>query len=63
MAGATADFDGDTGSQIAVYTSESLQEVKDHLNSATAYIDPKGGLLNSPFIDTTHRVVVGLMRR
>lgn len=63
LAGATADFDGDTGSQIAVYTEESLAEVKDHLNSATAYIDPKGGLLNSPFIDTVHRTVVGLMRR
>lgn len=63
LAGATADFDGDTGSQIAVYTQESLKEVKDHLNSATAYINPKGGLLNSPFIDTVHRTVVGLMRR
>ena len=63
LAGATADFDGDTGSQIAVYTQESLKEVSDHLNSATAYINPKGGLLNSPFIDTVHRVVVGLMRR
>lgn len=63
LAGAAADFDGDTGSQIAVYTEESLKEVSAHLNSASAYINPKGGLLNSPFIDTVHRVVVGLMRR
>lgn len=63
LAGAGADFDGDMGSQIAVYTDESIAEVKKHLGSAMAYINPKGGLLNSPFVDTTHRVVVGLMRR
>lgn len=63
LAGSAADFDGDTGSQVVLYTDESIKEIYKHLNSASAYINPKGGFLNSPYVETVERVVVGLMRR
>ena len=52
-----------TGSQVVLYTDESIKEIYKHLNSASEYIDPKGGFLNAPYVETVERVVVGLMRR
>lgn len=63
LAGATADFDGDLGSQIVVYTKEAVEEINEHMNSVEAYLDPKGGFLNSPYVETVQRAIVGLMRR
>lgn len=61
LAGLTADFDGDTGSQNGFYTEEAIEEINNFLGSAKAYLNPNGGLLNSPMIDTTERALVGLM--
>ena len=63
IAGLTADYDGDTGSQIAIYTDEAIQEINNHIDSVQAYINPKGGFINSPYVETVERVLVGLMRR
>lgn len=63
LAGLTADFDGDTGSQIAIYMQDSIDELNAHFNQAASYINPKGGFLNSPYVETVQRVIVGLMRR
>jgi hypothetical protein len=63
LAGLTADFDGDTGSQIAIYTLEAMEELNTHFGQAASYLNPKGGFLNSPYVDTVERVIVGLMRR
>lgn len=63
LAGAAADFDGDMGSQIALYTKEAMEEIKAHMNSIEAYLNPKGGFLNSPYVETVERAIVGLMRR
>lgn len=63
LAGSAADFDGDMGSQIVVYTKEAMEEIHKHMNSTEAYLNPKGGFLNSPYVETVQRAVVGLMRR
>lgn len=57
LSGLTADYDGDTGSLNAVYTKEAVQEVRDFLNSAKAYVSTKQGLLNSPSVDPVLRVI------
>lgn len=51
------------GSQIVVYTKEAMEEIHKHMNSTEAYLNPKGGFLNSPYVETVQRAVVGLMRR
>ena len=56
-------FDGDTGSQVAIYIKESMDELYAHFGQAASYINPKGGFLNSPYVETVERVIVGLMRR
>lgn len=56
-------FDGDMGSQISIYLDESIKEIKEFLNTKQAYLNPKGGFMNSPYVDTVQRVAVGLMRR
>lgn len=63
LAGASADFDGDLGSQNGIYTEEAMNQVNEYLKSARAYLSPRGGLLNSPMVETTQRVLAGLMRR
>lgn len=63
LAGSAADFDGDMGSQIVLYTKEAMDEINTHMNSIEAYLNPKGGFLNSPYVETVQRAVVGLMRR
>lgn len=63
IAGLGADFDGDMGSQISIYLDESIKEIKEFLNTKQAYLNPKGGFMNSPYVDTVQRVAVGLMRR
>lgn len=52
-----------TGSQIGIYMEESMAELYAHFGQAASYLNPKGGFLNSPYVDTVERVVVGLMRR
>lgn len=61
LAGASADFDGDLGSFNAFYTDESIEQVGEFLNSTRAYLNPKGGFLNSAMVETVERVLVGLM--
>ena len=55
--GLSADYDGDTGSLTAVYTDDAVKEINDYLNSAKAYISTKQGLVNSPSVDPTVRVI------
>lgn len=57
LAGLGADFDGDTSSLNAVYSDEAVAEVKAHLNSKAAYVDPRGGLRASAAVDTVELVL------
>ncbi|HWT40901.1 MAG TPA: hypothetical protein VN081_06595 [Dongiaceae bacterium] len=50
LAGLGADFDGDTCSAEACYSDQGLRDVKDHLRTKTAWIDPRGSFKAS--IDT-----------
>lgn len=52
-----------TASQIGVYTAESIKQVTDAMHTATFYINPKGGLMASPRIDTVERVIIGMASR
>lgn len=61
LAGLSADFDGDTGSQNAFYTKEAIEQTRQFLNSPEAYKFSKGGLSASPFVDTVNRTIHGLM--
>lgn len=54
-------FDGDTGSGNGIYTEEAIAEIAEYLNSTRAYLNPKGGFLNSPMVETVELVLVGLM--
>ena len=56
-------LDKRTGSQVAIYIKESMDELYAHFGQAASYINPKGGFLNSPYVETVERVIVGLMRR
>ena len=47
-----ADFDGDTSSANAVYSDESIEDVKNFLQTKAAYIDAKGKFSASIKIDT-----------
>lgn len=47
-----ADFDGDTVSFLATYTTESMQECQAHLRSRQAYLKAGGGLAFSVKIQT-----------
>lgn len=58
LQGLVADFDGDTGSGNFVYTDEATAEIDQRLRSAAAYINPNGGLLASPNVETVQRVLV-----
>ena len=50
-------FDGDTASFNAVYTDESLEEVRAYLNTKAAYVDPRGGLRASANVATVALVL------
>lgn len=52
-----------TSSLIFIYTDEAMRECHEHLESAVAYLNPKGGFINSPMVDTVTRVLTGMMRR
>ncbi len=52
-----ADFDGDMCSFTAHYSKEGVEEVKDHLNSRRAYVDPRGGLNASVDVDMVKLVL------
>lgn len=54
-------FDGDMGSFIAFYTEEAKRQIRDNMKKAIFYINPKGGLLASPFSETVERTLYGLM--
>lgn len=55
--GLSADYDGDTGSLTAVYTLEAVNEITNYLNSAKAYLSTSQGLVNSPSVDPSVRVI------
>lgn len=57
LARAGADFDGDTMSGNAVHTDESIQEVKDFLNSVRAYVGSDGRFIYDTDIDTIKYVL------
>lgn len=63
LAGLSADFDGDAMSLIGIYLDESIEQIRKHMHSSKAYLNPKGGFLNSPRVETVERTIVGLMRR
>ncbi len=48
----SADHDGDTCSSDATYSVESMEEVRDFLNSVKAYVDTSGRIMNSTNVDT-----------
>ena len=51
------DFDGDRMSNNIVLTEEANQEARDYLSKAKAYVNPRGGLLASPIVNTVERVL------
>jgi len=57
LAGLGADFDGDTVSLSVVYSEEALEEVKRHLNSFDAYVDPVNGFKMSADVTTVGLVL------
>lgn len=57
VAGMGADFDGDMCSFTALYSDEGVAEVKAHLNSRRAYVDPRGGLNASVDVHTVALVL------
>lgn len=63
IGGLNMDFDGDTGSGNYVYTDEAILEVHVNLGKAAAYINPRGGLLASPCVETVNRMIVAMTRR
>lgn len=50
--GLGADFDGDTVSNLIVYSDEAMKEIEKNLHSREAYSDPSGGLRTSTQTDT-----------
>ena len=58
LALAGGDHDGDTMSGNALYTDEAVEEVQRLLNKASSYVNPRGGLLASPSIESVQRVVM-----
>jgi hypothetical protein len=57
LAGLGADFDGDTCSLTMVYGDESLAEIRNHLNSKEAWVDPRGWLKASTSVHTLELVL------
>lgn len=62
LSGMGGDFDGDTGSANFVYTDEAREEIAVNLGKASAYVDPRGGLLASPSVETVKRMIVVMTR-
>lgn len=60
LAGLGADFDGDMMGGIVIYSDESIEENKKYLNSASAYLDPGRGLINSPYTEPVERVIYNM---
>lgn len=61
LAGMSGDFDGDKLNSIQLYMEESRKQVKEYLSKSIAYVNPRGGLYSSPWVDTTERVLAVLM--
>lgn len=40
-----------------LFTDEANDEVRQYLTKAVAYVNPRGGLLASPIVDTVERVL------
>lgn len=40
-----------------LYADESITDVAAYLGKAVAYVNPRGGLLASPLVDTVRRVI------
>lgn len=62
LAAMAADFDGDTGSANFVYSDEAVAEVHRNLKLASAYVNPRGGLLASPTVETVARMLITMTR-
>lgn len=59
--GLGADFDGDTASYEAVYTDESLTEIKNKMNSASYWVTPDGKLKLDVNTDVIERTLHNLL--
>lgn len=55
-----ADFDGDVGSCTALYSDESIKEVKDYLGSKRAYVGTDGKFISSTNVATIALVLHNL---
>lgn len=62
LGGMGMDFDGDTGSGNYVFTDEAILEVHALLGKAAAYVNPRGGLLASPCVETVNRMITAMTR-
>lgn len=60
LVGLDGDHDGDMMSSNYLYSDESKQELKRLLDSASHYIDPRGGLRSSPSVYTVELVAHNL---
>ena len=58
LALAGGDHDGDTMSGNALYTDEAVEEVRRLMGKASSYVNPRGGLLASPTIESVRRIVM-----
>lgn len=56
----TYSFDGDTISCIVLCSEDAKEEVRNHLNSAAAYIAAGKGLINNPYTDPVKRVLFNM---
>lgn len=63
LAGLGADFDGDTASFNVAYSDNAVKEIKDKLNSKSAWVDPRGGLIASTGVDTFALALKNFTRR
>lgn len=62
LAAMAADFDGDTGSANFVYSDEAVAEIHSNLKLASTYVNPRGGLLASPCVETVDRMLITMTR-
>lgn len=55
-----ADFDGDTCSGNALYTQESMDQIRDFMQTTRAYVDTDGRFMASTAVDTVQLVLHNL---
>lgn len=60
LAALGADFDGDTGNGVSVYSQEAVSEVDKFLQSVKAYVDTRGQFMASTDVDTVQLVLHNL---